>query len=95
MGIELRAARLSLLARRALARLSRSPHPDNRRRVADPKSRRGMARRQTRQRGVNHAITQILAVGPRHIPLHRYQDEGIMLKPIRESHSESEITNAL
>ncbi len=44
--IELRASRLSLLARLAFSRLSRPPHPDNRRCVADPKPRRRMARRQ-------------------------------------------------
>jgi hypothetical protein len=63
--------------------------------VTDPKPRRGMARRQTRQRGVNRAITQILAVGPRHFRLHRYRDEGFMFEPIRESLQNRKITNAL
>jgi hypothetical protein len=60
--IELRTSRLSLLARRAFARLSGASHPDKRRGVADPKPRRDMARREARLRGINHAITQILAV---------------------------------
>ncbi|PPD41657.1 MAG: hypothetical protein CTY15_13155 [Methylocystis sp.] len=60
-----------MFARFALARLSRPANPDDRRHFANPETLGGDARRTPRQRGVDHAITQILAISPRHQAPHR------------------------
>src|SRR3954467_13900813 len=68
MGIELRASRLALRARRALSGLARPAHPDDRGSDPDPEADRSLPRRHARQRRINHSIPQILTVGPRHAP---------------------------
>jgi len=66
MRIELGAARLSLTASCSIAGLARPANPADRRRQSDPKLGRRPTRRQPTERSIDHTITQILAVSPRH-----------------------------
>src|SRR3954469_17865383 len=54
MGIELRASRLALRARRALSGLARPAHPDDRGSDPDPEADRSLPGRHARQRRINH-----------------------------------------
>lgn len=67
MRIELAAFWLSLFARAALAGLTRAANPDDRCRITLPETRRRLTRRKALQCGVDHSVTQILAVGASHL----------------------------
>ena len=93
MRVELRAARLPLLSRSAFAAFARPANPDDRSGVADAKACGDLPGRHARQRGVDYAITQILAVGSRHAPPPSLSRHRIrMVREACESRPESEIS---
>ena len=93
MRIEFRAAWLALLARRTVAGLAGPANPHDRCGLANPETGCCLSCRRARQRGVDYAITQILAVGSRHAsPPSLSRQRTRIIHAICDSRPESKIS---
>src|SRR5208283_2545942 len=94
--VQFASRRLSLPVGRSFTRFPSAAHPYDRRRHADAKMGGGTPSRLARKRGIDNAITQILAVGPGHeTPPSQSREKNRILRPGWESLLNRKTSNPL